>query len=216
MAEEKRKLVRAVIKGARLINQSFFEKDIYDQGGPNEGKPSYKFEVAVDEKSAFGEGSFEDDVIEAVVAEWGGSAEDDLLDGKIAWFKDGDEIAADRKERGKPHDAYEGKIIFRGHTQFNRYGDDGPGGIEVYDENVKPVDPVNAGVIFRGCYGEVAVDINPYIEPRSKQKCVSYYLVAFQKTGGDPEKDRLAGGGDNSSLFKPTGRAEGGRRSRKG
>lgn len=215
MADEKGKLIRTTLPEGRLVNHSLFEKDTYDEGGPNEGKPSYKVEVVVDEKDVF-DSDFEGDVIDACVKEWGAGAEDDLLDGKITWYKSGDDYAADRKERGKPADAYEGKLIFRAHTIYNLYGDDGPGGVAVFDEDVKAVKPVEADKLFRGCYGIAGVNINPYIEPRSKQKCVSYYLVAFQKTGGDPEKDRLTGGGDQASLFKPVGRKTEGRRSRKG
>ena len=213
MAYEKKRLT---LPEGLIVNQSFFQKDTYDEGGKNEGVPSYKFEVAIDEADLVGEGKFEDEIIECACAEWGDDAEQDVIDGKIKWFKDGDAIAADRKSRGKAHDAYEGKAVIRGHTIYNLYGEDAPGGIAVYDAEVNKIEPVNGGAeIYRGVFGVLGVTLNPYIDSKTKEKCISYYLVAFQKT---QDGERLSGG-DNSDLFKKVGRTEGEgskRRSRKG
>lgn len=213
MAYEKK---RITLPEGLIVNQSFFEKDTYDKGGKNEGVPSYKFEAAFNRDDLVGEGKFEDEIIEAACAEWGNDAEQDVIDGKIKWFLEGDDIAADRKERGKAHDAYEGKIVLRGHTIYNRYGENAPGGIDVFDPEVGRIEPAVGGAeIYRGVIGCLGVTLNPYTTSETKEKRVSVYLVAFQKT---QDGERLSGG-DNSDLFKPVGRTEGEgskRRSRKG
>ena len=213
MAYEKKRLT---LPEGLIVNQSFFQKDIYDEGGKNEGVASYKFEVAINPKDLVGEGKLEDEIIDCACAEWGDSAEEEVINGGIKWYKEGDAIAADRKARGKAHDAYEGKLVIRGHTIYNLYGEDAPGGIAVYDAEVNKIEPVNGGAeIYRGVFGVLGVTLNPYIDSQTKEKKISYYLVAFQKT---QDGERLSGG-DNSDLFKPVGRAEGEgskRRSRKG
>ncbi len=213
MSDEKKRLT---LPEGMIVNQSFYEKDTFDENGPKEGTPSYKFEVAIDPDALLGEGKFEDEIIDCACAEWGDSAEQDVLDGKIRWFLEGDDIAKDRKERGKAHDAYEGKLVIRGHTIYNRYGENAPGGISVYAPDVSRIEPAVGGAeIYRGVYGIVGVTLNPYITSESKEKRISFYLVAFQKTR---DGERLSGG-DNSDLFKEVGRVEGEgskRRSRKG
>jgi Enterobacter phage Enc34, ssDNA-binding protein len=219
MADKETKKERFALPEGRLINHSLFVADIYKDERGNEAEPSYKIEVAFDPGELLGEGKFEDNIINAACAEWGDSAETDVLEGRIKWYKDGNEMAADRKAKGKPGDAYEGKLVIRAHTKYSKFGNEGPGGIAVYDEEVNPVEPVNGdAVVFRGYYGVVAVSLNPYIDSKTKQKCVGYYLQAFQKTRGT-EEDKLSGTADHSDLFKPVGRAEGAgvsRRSRRG
>lgn len=214
MAENETENPRRAFPEAMLINQSFFEMDIFDEGGPREGKPSYKFEIALDKDDVVGEGKFEDYVIDCACEEWGESAEQDVIDGKIKWFVDGDKLAKKREEKGKSGDAYKGKVVFRGHTIYNADGTkNAPGGIKVYDAAVERIAPVNAGEIYRGCFGVVGVTLNAYIDSKTDEKCISYYLVGFQKTR---DGERLTGGGDDSDLFKAVGKQAEGRRSRKG
>ena len=198
-------LVRVATPEGRLINHSFFALDIFDAGGKREGKPSYKFEQAFEEDDMIGEDRFEDRVLAACILKWGEDIKDDFLDGGVRWYWDGDELAQKREKNGKPGDAYAGKIVLRGHTIYNKHGEPGePGGIHVYDEDVEPVDAVNQDKIYRGCYGIVGVQINPYEDDEGRKR-VSYYLVAFQKT---KDGERLATGSDGSDLFKPVGRQE--------
>lgn len=200
----------------RLINQSFFKMDIYDEGGKNESEPAYRFEMAFDFSDMTGEGSFEDHVIAVAGEHWGISdkeaearvTKDDHEDA-IKWFWDGDRLAAKRKKNGKSGDVYEGKLVLRGKTIYNKNGDEGPGGVSVYDEANEEIVAATADKIYRGCVGRVAVVLNCYEDSKTDQKCISYYLVAFQKTG-DGEK---IVGSDRSSLFEPVGRKTGGRRS---
>lgn len=206
----------------RVINSSLFARDIYkDAVTGKEGFPSYKIELAFDPDDVEGEGTIEDHLIDAAIEAWGDGAEDDFLDGKIrSPLLDGDKLAARREKNGKPGDAYKGKKVIRAHTKFNKHGEDGPGGIQVWDETVEEITPAQQEQIYAGCFGIAAVTIGTYMDKdRDGEEVPSlmFYLSAFQKT---KEGERLVTPKDTSSLFKPVGRTKGEgtskRRSRKG
>jgi hypothetical protein len=219
MANTTPKKVPVTLPEGRVINHSLFARAVYKDTRGNEGEPTYKIELAFDVADLVGQGKFEDAVLAAAIAEWGDSkeVEDAVLDGAIKWYKSGDAMAADRVAREKPGDAYAGKVVIRAHTKYSRFGQDGPGGIAVFDEEVKQVEPVNGeAVVYRGSYGIAAVSLNCYIDSKTKERCVGYYLQAFQKTR---DGEKLASAADYSILFKPVGRTEGApatRRSRRG
>lgn len=210
---------RLTLPQGRVINHSLFQRDIYKDERGNEADPTYKIELAFDPDDLLGEGKFEDKIIDVAIAEWGDTqeVEDAVINGDIVWYKNGDEMAAERKARGKPGDAYEGKLVIRAHTKYNKWGQDAAGGIAVFDEAVEPVEPANGeAIVYRGSFGIAGVTLNPYVDSKTKKRCVSFYLQAFQKTA---DGEKLATGGDNSDLFKPVGRTEGAapaRRSRRG
>lgn len=183
----------------RLINHSLFVKDQYDP----KATPAYKIEMAFDPADVCGEGLFDEELAEAAVAEWGKQAWDMFFDGKIkSPLLDGNRLAAKRELKGKPGDAYKDKLVLRAHTIYNKDGVDGPGGVQVFDEAVKPVGAANQDVIYQGCYGQVAVTISSY-ENNDGDPALACYLSAFQKTG---DGDRLVTPRDHSQLFKPVGR----------
>lgn len=207
----------------RLINESLFEKDIFkNQETGQEGTPSYKIEMAFDPDDVTGEGNeFEDAIIDCFVSKWGPQIEQDVIDtlenpnfkGNVKLpHLSGDRLAQKREARGKDGDAYKGKIVLRAKTNYNKFGQDAPGGIAVYDEEVKEVEPATRQVIYPGCFGQMAVTLSPYTTSEG-DPAVTLYLSAFQK---HRDGDRLVSQQDRSSLFKPVGKAEGGRRSRKG
>ena len=205
----------------RVINCALFEKDVYTDKQGNAGKPSYKIEVAFEPEDVEGEGTFEDQLIEAAIEKWGTDAEGDFLTGKIrSPFLDGDKLAAKREKNGKPGNAYVGKLVIRPHTLFNRDGRDGPGGIAVWDEGdsgeIASIEPMQGDAqVYPGMYGKVAVTIGSY-EDRDGEPCLMLYLAAFQKT---KDGEKLMSPRDTSKLFAPVGRKKGEaskRRTRKG
>lgn len=194
---EKAKVI--LLPEGRVINHSLFQKDAYDE----KSVPSYKIEVAFDPAAVQGDGLFDEMLAEAAVAAWGEPAWNDFFDGKIrSPLLDGDRLAAKREKKGKPGDAYKGKLVLRAHTIFNKDGHDAPGGIAVYDENVELVTVANMNVIYQGCYGQAAVTIGTY-EDRDDRPAIMCYLSAFQKTR---DGERLVTPRDHSTLFKPVGR----------
>lgn len=202
----------------RLINHALFEKDVYVNPRGKEGKPLYKVEIALEPDSVTGQDTFEDALINAACDEWGDTAEDLFLDGTIkTCFKSGDKMAAAREAGGKGGDAYKGKLVLRANTQYNKHGQDAPGGIAVFAPDKSDISIANAQEIYPGCYVQIAVSINPYIDDDGDKR-LSCYLCAVQKTR---DGEKLITQRDLSTLFKPVGRtagaaAEGGRRSRKG
>lgn len=192
----------------RLINASLFEKDAYtDPQTQKEGTASYKIELAFDPKDVEGEGvAIEEAILDALEEKWGAKAADDYLDGKIIGpFISGDKLAERRAEKGKEGTAYKGKLVARANTIYNKDGQDGPGGIQVWDENVKPVAIANSNVVYPGCYGQAAVTLHCYLDNRG-DKCVKFYLSAFQKTG---DGEKLIAAKDTSTLFKPVAKPAG-------
>ena len=220
---DKKEVIDVVFPVGRVINQSLFVRDIYkDPKTGKEGNPSYKIEMAFNPTDLVSDDEdmtpVEEAMLNAAVATWGPDIEDTFFDGGVILpFKDGDEMAADREARDKPGDAYKGKLILRSHTQFNKDGEDGPGGIAVWSPEVTEISAVNASEVYNGCYGKMAGTINCYEDSmRKNQKMISVYLTAFQKTD---DGERLATAKDTSKLFKAVGRAEssgGKRKSRKG
>lgn len=206
MPEAKKETKTYLLPEGRLINSSLFEKDAYtpDRGKP--GVPSYKVELVFDPAQVTGVGTIEDDIINACCDEWGDAAEQQFLDGIIrSPFLEGDEQAERRAEKGKAGDAYKGKIVIRANTTFNLHGQDAPGGIQVFDEEVKQVGPANQHVIYPGVFGQAAVTISAYSMPDDNgrpKKGVKFYLVAFQKT---KDGEKLVTAKDASTLFKPVG-----------
>ena len=222
MSDEKEPKPRFTLPEGRVINAHLFELDEF------KGQRAYRLEMAwpKDTPGLLGSDSFEDDLYDAAKAEWGEEVANDMFDnhfGLIVPFKDGDEMAEEREAAGKPGDAYKGMWVLRTKTIFNKDGQEyGPGGIQVWDEDVNPVQPVDRGKIYNGCMGCIAVSINPWHDDDAKQydmpgERLSTYLVAFQKTG---DGERLASAEDTSKMFKPVGRKAksdgGGRRGRKG
>lgn len=203
MTEEK---VRHLTPVGRLIHESLFEKDQYTTDKGKDGDPAYKIEVAFDRDDVEGEGTLEDALIDAVVAEWGEAAEQQFLDGKIrSCLIDGDELKARREEKGKSGDAYSGQMVMRASTKFNKHGMDAPGGVQVYDEDVQEIGPATRDQIYPGCYVQLGVVFSCY---DVQGKGVKAYLIAVQKTG---DGDKLVSQADHSTLFKATPRSEGDR-----
>ncbi len=207
MAEEKTKIA---LPEGRLINESLFVKDQFNK----EATPRYNVEVAIDDKD--GIEALKDTLFAYAIETWGDAVEDDFNDGNIILpLKDGDKMAKKREDKGKEGDAYKGCVVIRAHTHFNRNGDDDAGGAEVYDEQVELVEPVNKSVIYPGCYGIVGVTLGHYddTDPKTDEPihAIMFYLAAFQKT---LDGERLVTASDSSSLFKPVGKAAGGRKTR--
>lgn len=194
----------------RVINCSLFEKDTFVDAAGNAGKPSYKIELAFDPFDVEGPNTVEDKLIEAAVETWGDGADDDYFESRMrSPLLDGDKLAERREAKGKPGDAYKGKLVIRAHTLFNKDGYDGPGGIQVWNDN-DPVGPILAAQreqVYAGCFGIAAVTIGTYTtkNPVTDEEvpALMFYLSAFQKTD---DGDRLMTPKDTSTLFKPTGR----------
>lgn len=194
----------------RLVNGSLFEKDVFKDERGREATPSYKIEMAFDEADIE---ALENAVVEAATAEWGEGAEKSYEDGDIrSPILDGDEMAKKRQEKGKSGDAYEGKVVVRASTIYNRHGEDAPGGVYVCDENAKELDFADRGKVYNGCYGIAALAPQAYsIDGR---KGVTFYLQGFQFVkDGEPLR-----GVDPSSLFTATvsDKSEGKGRRRRG
>ncbi len=216
---KKEESISILLPEGRVINESFLEKDVFTDEKGREATPSYKGEFAIPDDEL-------DDVYTAVMdaafEKWGSKAieEDDDGDDVLAAhivnpIHDGDKLAAARDEKGKDGSAYAGLSVIRAATIFNAGGVDAPGGIQVWDEEVKAIGPANRQQLYRGCYGVAAVTLGCYTI--GKQDGVNFYLDGFQKTkDGDP----LSTGKDTSKLFKAVGRKEGEgatrRRGRKG
>lgn len=208
---EKAKNKQINLPEGTLINFALFERDAYkDPDTGVEGEPYYKAEVAIPrkyEKNILGE--IEDAAYEA----FGDEGADAVVDGEIRLpFIDGDELADDRAERGKPGDAYRGCVVVRASTAFNIEGDKGPGGVEVYNEDVELLEATSQQdrkEIYAGCKVIVRVTIS-FFKLKDKRDKKDYpfgygcklYLVAVQKVG---DGERLAQGSDSKSAFKPVG-----------
>lgn len=190
---------------ARVIHHSLFVKDQYN----DKSVPAYKIELA------FPKGTQEADdlldmLLDFAVDTWGeGADEDEYL---VLPLLDGDKLARKREKKGKDGAAYKDMWVVRASTIYNKDGVDGPGGIQVYDEDVELISAAQSAQVYPGCFGEAAVVIGTYQgddagpdkdEPFNGLK---FYLSAFQKTA---DGERLATGGDRSGLFKPRKKAPG-------
>ena len=209
---ERKEVERLLTPEGRLINQSLFVKDQFN----DDAIPSYKLEMAFEPDDL---NDLENALAAAAVDKWGAGADADYDNGKIiSPILDGNKLAARREEKGKPGDAYKGKLIIRTHTKFNKHGADGPGGISVFGPDGNELEVLQSSEIYSGCYGRAVLTIGTYTESRSGDNALMFYLSGFQKMrDGDP----LVSAVDFSKVFKPVGRdtsaGEGeGRRRRKG
>jgi len=200
-AEETKTVETFTISG-RMINGSLFVKDAYDE----KSVPSYKIEIAVkgtaDTNPALAE--LEDRLLDFADGKWGKGAGDDpdlvlpLLDGNV--------LARKREKKNKEGDAYKGTTVIRANTIYNKDGIDGPGGIQVFDEDVQEITPARSGDIYPGCEVEIAVTLSGY-EDNQGNNAIKFYLSAVQKIA---DGEKLVKAADRSSLFKPVGRTGGG------
>ena len=191
----------------RLINESLFEKDKFDE----KATASYKMELAIDNDADFG--ALEDALYAAAVEEWGEEIVEKEweADEILLPFKDGDKMAVRREEKGKPGDAYKGMTVIRAHTIYNKDGSNGPGGIQVYDMDLSEIGVVNRSAIYPGCYGEAGVTVGCYTDSRTDAHALMFYLAVFHKTKDCADDERLVTTADYSKLFKPVGKKTGGR-----
>ena len=116
----------------------------------------------------------------------------------------GDDKAAELARRGKKGDFYEGKLYIKANTKFNEHGEDGPGGVQVFDEDGKEIIFATRKAIYRGVYGWAAVTISCW--SNNNRDGVKFYLNGFKKS---KDGDALSTGADLTTLFKPVGRTEG-------
>ncbi len=208
---EKKEIKRILLPEGRIINHSLFVKDQFN----DDATPGYKIEMAFEPDDL---DPVEGELAAAALAKWGAGADDAYYDEKIiSPVLYGDRLAQRREEKGKQGDAYMGKLVIRAHTIFNKHGQDGPGGVQVYGPDVAEIGGAQAHEIYAGCYGQAVVTIGTYDESRSGDHALMFYLSAFQKTrDGEP----LVSAADHSEMFKPVGRDQeggtGGRRRRKG
>ncbi len=209
----------------RLINSALFERDIFTDAKGNEGPPKYNIEMAFDPDQVTGEApddgkarlTLEDELYNYAEEKWGEGAGQDLLDGKIrSPLLIGDKLKAKREKRGKVGDAYEDKIVIRAGTLYNRHGEAADGGIQVWDEGVASIEPVDQQKVYNGSYGVARLSIGDYEDDNfDSGNALMFYLSAYQYTG---EGERLVASADTSTAFKPVGREKGTskRSSRKG
>ena len=202
MAEETKAAEVVTLPAGRVINQSMFRKDQYNE----RAVPKYKVEIA------FPKGSEADIIIEnllldAAIERWGKGA-DENEDLKLP-ILDGDKLAKKREKKGKDGEAYKGMIVIRADTIYNADGEDAAGGIAVYDEEVERIEAANSGAIYSGCFGCAAVVVGAYEgenDDGDKYPALKFYLSAFQKTG---DGEKLVSSADKSGLFKAVGREKG-------
>lgn len=202
----------------RVINSHVFVRNIYKDQNGGESKPQYSMELAFDPAQVEGDGNAIEDTIlgyidfismtddKAKIMAARGDLGQMYLDGKVHGpFIDGNVLADNKKAAGKPGDAYEGKLVARPNTQFNRAGNIGEGGIDVFGPDLKVLglDLGNSDLVYNGCYGVAKVKLGHYF-PSTGGLGVKFYLVAFQKTrDGEPLKAPR----DNSTLFEAVGGA---------
>ena len=176
----------------RLINGHLFVRSIYKDEKGREGKPKYSAEMAYPKGNTLE--AFEE-YLWGVMRETYGEAKVKEYDGKgwLRWpIKDGDKKAARREEKGKAGDAYKEMDVVSASSLYNKNGDETEGGVDVYDEGVEAIDPVNRTQVYNGCMGIIAVKAKAYDGTSDNDdpfiSCV-LYLEAFQKTS---DADRLA------------------------
>ncbi len=194
---DKQEAVRISTPVGRLINNSLFEKDAFTDERGRDATPSYKVEMAFDPADLE---DFEDAVVQAAIDFFGDGAEKDYEDGNIlSPVRDGDDLAATREEKGKSGDAYKGMLVIRGHTLYNRNGEDAPGGVYVCGADATELDFADRGTIFNGSFGIANVTLAPYHGVAGGLPGVTLYLNGYQFV---KDGDRLRGA-DPSSLFSP-------------
>ena len=194
----------------RLINGHVFVRTVYKDEKGREGSAKYSTETVYpqpvgDEESVLKD--FEDYLYNILVATFGAEKVETYdANGWIRWpIKDGNKKAARREANGKSGEAYKGHDIVSASSLFNKDGDPAEGGIDVFDENVEDIAPVNKSQVWNGCMGIVAVKAKAYEGTTDSDdpfiSCV-LYLEAFQKTG---DGERLAMASNRSSLFQKHG-----------
>ena len=181
----------------RLINHSLFVRDQFDE----KAKPKYTVEIAFDENALEG---VENALAKAAGEKWGAKAVEEYWAGDIVSpIIDGEVLKKRREAKGKVGDAYAGKLIIRAATIFNRHGEEDVGGVAVYGPDAEPIEVVNKGDVYQGCFGIAGVKIDFYQDAKSQKNALMFYLEAFQKTR---DGERLISEADHSNLFKPVGR----------
>ena len=219
MAEQKKKEAaeRFALPEGRVINSSLFEKDQYQPERGQPGKPMYKIEIAFPKDDGTGKC-----VLDEVFARLQKFADDNWeppadandpagllnVDGGyiISGVRDGDKLAAKREKAGKKGDAYRGMWVIRANTEFNADGQSGPGGIEVFDEDVNRIYPPEKHKVYNGCYGHAVVSLGAWEDDDTGNHAITFYLAGFQKT---KDGEKLASFQSSSTLFKPVGRKPG-------
>lgn len=201
MADEKNAAEIVMLPEGRLINHSLFTRDIYTNPQGQQGAALYKAEIA------WPKGTLDlisNKMLDFANAKWGAGAEDDV----ILPIKDGDVMAKARAKDGKDGDAYAGQEVLRMNTKYNKFGDDGPGGISVFGpDGETEIGVVNSSEVYQGCYVIAGVTFSGYqvedARTKTKLNAITLYLVAVQKTN---DGERLVAQIDRSKLFKPVGR----------
>ncbi len=194
---DKKELIRLMTPVGRLINNSLFEKDVYTDERGREADASYKVEIAFDDGTLE---AFEDAIVAEAIAFFGADAEKDYDEGRMrSPILFGDDLAKARADRGKSGEAYEGKLVIRAKTIFNRDGVDAPGGVYVCGPNAEELDFADRRQVYNGCYGQASLSVNPYNGIAGGQPGIGFYLNGFQLV---KEGDRLRSN-DPSSLFSP-------------
>ena len=182
----------------RLINHSLFVKDAFNDAAT----PAYKLELALEDDDQIA--ALEDRVFDALIARFGDQVEQD--EDVVIPLLDGDKLAKKRERRGKEGDAYKGKIVVRASTIYNGQGEDGPGGIQIFGPDARPIEVARKQEVYQGCYGIAGVTLGTY-ETADGAPGAKFYLAAFQKTR---DGERLVSASDRSTLFKPlAGSSEG-------
>ena len=183
----------------RVINHSLFVKDQFN----DKATPSYKIELAFEPKAL---DKFYEELLDFAVEKWGKGA-DAKDSGLVVPIKDGNIFAKKREAKVKPGDAYAGKEVIRANTIFNKHGEDGPGGVAVYDMDAETeIGIANGDEFYRGCYAQAAVVIGSYTDESTGNNGLTLYLSAVQKVAdGEP----LTAPRDHRTLFKPVGREQG-------
>lgn len=182
---------------------NLFEKDAYTPQGGQPGKPQYKNEMVYEWDDIE---DVIDELLDIADKEWpdilddyddiDAAYDDDAL---ILPFIDGTKYAKKRR-RDKPEgkfDHYEDMALVRPHTEFNLHGANAPGGIQVLNAKIKPIDPMQASEIYPGCYGFMLVTPNCYMT-NDGDWGISFYLNAFQKSR---DGERLFAQTDYSGAF---------------
>jgi hypothetical protein len=178
----------------RLINHALFTRDQFR----DTAEAYYRVELAFDQDILNG---FHNSCLDAAVATWGDGADEDPE--LVVPIQEGDKLASKREANGKPGDAYKGKEVLRAKTLYNRHGEKGPGGIQVFGPDKAEIGLVNQSEVYQGCFGYAGVTIDTYVTNDGKH-AITVYLSAFQKTR---DGDRLVSAKDHSQLFEPVGRA---------
>ena len=201
----------------RLTFHSMFVRDVYKPKKGAEGEPMYKAEMVWHDADAIA--AINDIILDVIEEEWGTLTDeeaDEIIAGKSAKFlsplKSGDKYAA--KEPDKNREVYEGGFFLRTHTKFNKHGQPEVGGIMIYNESLEEVEATEQETIYGGQTGRLCVVPHTYIEEKTGNKCVTFFLTAYQRVA---DGDRLVSPRDYSSLFQKVEKSggDGSRRSRR-